>query len=192
MRQLAGDAALRAERPHRLQHRRRAAGVDDRGCRVVALEHRREQVGDVAAVPGVAVLAGEADLAAARRGRPGRPSAPRRGSRAGPGPARRGRRGAAAAAPAGAMPMPPPTRIAPAAPGASSRGSEKALPSGPLTQTRSPPQRAEPLGARPDRLEQEVEPDALSPAARRRRPRAPAAGRAARPRCSQWRSAASM
>ena len=34
--------------------------------------------------------------------------------------------------------MPPPTRIAPAAPGLTSRGSAKALPSGPVTQTFSP------------------------------------------------------
>ncbi len=34
--------------------------------------------------------------------------------------------------------MPPPTRIAPAAPGLSARGSEKALPSGPVTQTLAP------------------------------------------------------
>ena len=34
--------------------------------------------------------------------------------------------------------MPPPTRIAPAAPGLTSRGSRKPLPSGPVTQTRSP------------------------------------------------------
>ena len=63
-RQLAGDAALGAERPHRLQHRRRAAGVDDGAGGVVAVEHRREQVGHVALVAGVAVLAGEAHLAA--------------------------------------------------------------------------------------------------------------------------------
>ena len=38
----------------------------------------------------------------------------------------------------GAMPMPPPTRIAPAASGLTCFGVEKALPSGPVTQTFSP------------------------------------------------------
>ncbi len=63
----------------------------------------------------------------------------------------------------GAMPMPPPTRIAPAAPGESSLGVEKELPSGPLTQTLlARLQLAEPVGARADPLDQEVEPHPLT------------------------------
>ena len=91
------------------------------------------------------------------------------------------------------MPMPPPTRIAPAAPGDSSRGAEKLLPSGPLTQTRSPgSELAEAIGARADALDQEVEADAA------RRPESVSATEKARgrkgrlPRSSQCCSVASM
>src|SRR5436853_135238 len=63
-RQLAGDVVVGAEGADRRQHRRRAAGVDDGGGGVVAGEHRRQQIGDVALVAGVAVLAGEADVRA--------------------------------------------------------------------------------------------------------------------------------
>jgi hypothetical protein len=41
-----------------------AAGIDRRAGGIVALEHRREQIGDVAVMAGVAVVAGELDLAA--------------------------------------------------------------------------------------------------------------------------------
>src|ERR1700712_4845687 len=56
-RQLGSDAVLSAEDADRFEHRRRPAGVDDRRAGVVAGEHRRQQVGDVAVVAGVAVLA---------------------------------------------------------------------------------------------------------------------------------------
>ena len=59
------------------------------------------------------------------------------------------------------MPMPPPTRIAPAAPGSSSRGregvAERAVDPDPLARL----ELAEPLGAGADALDQEVEADAV-------------------------------
>ncbi len=51
-------------RPHGLEHGGRAAGVDGRAAGVVALEQDSEQVGDEAAVAGVAVLARQPDLRA--------------------------------------------------------------------------------------------------------------------------------
>ena len=92
----------------------------------------------------------------------------------------------------GATPMPPPTRIAPAAPGLTSRGSEKALPSGPVTQTPSPASSSQSRSVPgPIALDQEVEPHAVLGRGRlgdRERPRQE--GRSPAP--SQWRSAASM
>ena len=59
----------------------------------------------------------------------------------------------------GAIPIPPPTRIAPAAPGWTSAGAENGLPSGPVISSRSPSvELGERLGPRADRLEQEAEP----------------------------------
>src|SRR5215213_2770573 len=54
-RQLAGDPVLGAEAADRLEHCRWAAGVDDGGGGVVAGQNRRQEVGDVALVTGVAV-----------------------------------------------------------------------------------------------------------------------------------------
>jgi hypothetical protein len=59
---LVADAVLLAEGSDRGEHRRWAAGVDDCGGRVVAGEHRDQEVGYVALVAGVAVLAGEANI----------------------------------------------------------------------------------------------------------------------------------
>ena len=99
-RQLAGDPALRAHRPHRLQHRRRPAGVDGGAAGGVALEQHREQVGDVAAVAGVAVLAGQPHLAAGEEVLEPARVLRGRGSRAGSGSGRRGRRARRAGSPA--------------------------------------------------------------------------------------------
>jgi hypothetical protein len=62
--ELCGDTALCAKLIYGLQHRRWAAGVDGGAGGVVTLEHRREQVGDVAVMPGMTVVAREPDLAA--------------------------------------------------------------------------------------------------------------------------------
>src|SRR5690242_9570376 len=64
LRKLESDAVLVAEIANSLQHRWRAAGVDDGGGGVVACEHGREEVGDVALVTGVTVLAGELHIGA--------------------------------------------------------------------------------------------------------------------------------
>jgi len=92
----------------------------------------------------------------------------------------------------GAMPIPPPTRIAPAAPGASSRGAENELPSGPLTQTFSPgssSQRRSVPGPMPSIRKSRRTPPAAGPVSATERAR----GKNGRcPLCSQWRSAASM
>jgi len=90
------------------------------------------------------------------------------------------------------MPMPPPTRIAPAASGDSSLGVEKELPSGPLTQTFSPgsiSQSRSVPGPIPSIRKSRRTPLAAGAVsatemARGRKGRAPA--------CSQWRSVASM
>ena len=63
-RQLTGHSICVAEGPDRLDHCRGAAGVDDCGSGVVAGEHRREEVGYVAPVAGVAVLGRQADVGA--------------------------------------------------------------------------------------------------------------------------------
>ena len=183
MRQLAGDLALGAHRAHRLQHRRRPAGVDGGAAGVVALEQHREQVGDVAAVAGVAVLAGEADLASRRRGRRGRRSGLGRGSRAGPGPGCRARRSWRRQIASGATPMPPPTRIAPgrararARAGAENGVAERAGDPDPLARLERRRAASVPGPTASTRKSSRTPPSA---GARHRRPRRRAAGRAAR------------
>src|ERR1044072_3456832 len=66
--QLAGNPAGPAERRHRVEHLRWAAGVDGGALGIVAREHDAQQVGDVAVVTGVAVGAGPGALAAAAAG----------------------------------------------------------------------------------------------------------------------------
>ena len=143
---------------HRIEHRRRAAGVDGGAGGVVALEHRRQQVGDVAGVAGVAVLAGEADLAAGEEVVEAAGVGLGRGSRAGRGSGRRARRSAGAGARAGRCRCRRRPGSRPAAPGASSRGvgegvAERAVDPDPLARL----ELAEPLGAGADPLDQEVE-----------------------------------
>src|SRR5215203_4244004 len=58
--ELVADPSFVAELLDRLEHRGRAAGVDDRGGGVISGEHRCQQVVDVALMANVAVLAGEA------------------------------------------------------------------------------------------------------------------------------------
>ena len=93
----------------------------------------------------------------------------------------------------GAMPIPPPTRIAPGrTQPQSSRGAENELPSGPLTQTPSPgSQLAEAIGAGADALDQEVEADAVGRGGPFRRRRGRGAGRGAgraAPSGPRWRA----
>src|SRR5204863_8392718 len=71
-RELAGHAALRAHQANGLQHRGWPAGVDRAAAGGIALEQHREQIGDVAAMAGVAVLARQADLGAVEEVEPTR------------------------------------------------------------------------------------------------------------------------
>ena len=95
----AGTPALRAQRAHRLEHRRRPAGVDRRTRGVELLP---EQFGDEPVVADRAVVGRDARVAAAAP-RPRR--ARRRGTRA----ARGRRRSVSCQIASGAIPTPPPT-----------------------------------------------------------------------------------
>src|SRR3954452_9969733 len=64
-RELSRHAALRAQRPHRLEHRRRPAGVDRRV--LVLVERCDEQVGDQALVADAAVVGRDARVGEERR-----------------------------------------------------------------------------------------------------------------------------
>src|SRR3954447_15144835 len=64
-RELSRHAALRAQRPHRLEHRRRPAGVDRRA--LVLVERGDEQVGDQALVADAAVVGRDARVGEQRR-----------------------------------------------------------------------------------------------------------------------------
>ena len=91
------------------------------------------------------------------------------------------------------MPMPPPTRIAPGGVRGKLARPEKALPSGPLTQTRSPGSSSQSRSVPgPDRLDQEVEADATVDFAVRLGDREGPGQEGPPARCSQWRSVASM
>ena len=125
-RELRRDVTLRAQRPDRLEHRRRAARVDD-GVGV-CVELCGEQLGDEAVMADRAVVGGDrARRTAARRRRRGR----RRGSRAAPSPpppARRARSPAARSRP----------RRRTGSPGARRAGATNPRPSGPVSHSPSP------------------------------------------------------
>jgi hypothetical protein len=64
VRELAGDAAIRAHGGDRVEHGGWPARIDGGAGGVVPLQHRREQVGDRAMVADVPIIGGQADLAA--------------------------------------------------------------------------------------------------------------------------------
>ena len=125
----AGSRALRADRPHGLQHAGRPAGVDGRVG--VALELLQEQVGDRPVVAGGTVVAG--DAGAFEQLRPGHPRAVAKAEQDGHrGPPRRDER--VLQDRQRRDPAPPPSRIA----RRPSPGGAKPRPSGPSSHSCSP------------------------------------------------------
>ena len=172
-RELGGTSRAGAQRPHRLEHRRRAAGVDD-GVR----RRRRARSASRSVTrpwwPTRAVVGGDARRRAAAR-RPRRGAASRKPSSAGAGAPRRAAR--PARSPAARCPTPPPHEQRAAAVAAARA---KPRPSGPSDaaarrRRRSSHRRAVPG---PDVLEHEL---AGAPSLARAGPRTRAAGTGARP-----------
>ena len=104
---------------------------------IVALEQHGQQVGDVAVVAGVAVLAREPHLGAVEQVEPAGVLAIAKARAARESGSRLDELAAARIA-SGAIPIPPPTRIAPAAPGEQLTGRGEGRPSGPVIQSASP------------------------------------------------------
>ena len=163
-RELDRHRSLRAECSHRLQHRA-AARTHIRLVRRRSTEFPLEQLGDEPVVAGRPVIGRNRKRIAEQLG--GAAVLPRAESRAG-------------CAPRSLRPRAPPARsraarsrfrlrrAAPWRPPASTAsGAEKPIPSGPASQRSSPGvELRQPAGARPDFVDQEVEPPATHPADR--------------------------